>query len=80
MRTTPKQIGSDRRARRIEATLRPQQRQKALLYDILSIGHRVRKPPREAEERKVVIVEEPQERYFLTPADIAEVLGCFSHV
>jgi hypothetical protein len=58
-----------------------QQRQEAFLHDVLSISHRARKPPREAEERKVVIVEQPKERYFLSPMDIAkEMLRRFSHV
>jgi len=34
--------------------------QKAFLYDILGIGHRSRKPPGEAEQRKLVLVQEPQ--------------------
>src|SRR5438067_400692 len=73
------EIGPERRALRIEATFRPQQRQEAFLYDVLRISHRARKPPRESEERKVVIVEEPEERYFLPSAGIAEeALGRFS--
>ncbi|HEY2014136.1 MAG TPA: hypothetical protein VGH38_11590 [Bryobacteraceae bacterium] len=74
-------IGADSRARRIEAAVRPQQRQKAFLYDILGIGHRAGEPPRKAEKRKVVLVEEPQERRFPALAGVADQsLGGFSHV
>ncbi len=48
------------------------------MYDILGIGNRASKSPGEAEERKVVLVHEPQERRFLAPAGIrTEVPGPF---
>ena len=52
------EIGPERSARRVEATIRPEQRQEAFLHDVLSVSHRAGKAPRESEERKVVIVEE----------------------
>jgi hypothetical protein len=53
----------------------------AVLYDILSICHQAGKPPSEAEERSMVLVEKPQERLFPAPLGIADKLpGRFPHV